>query len=181
MLARCENSLTFGDELHARLVAALEAEGEYAAGALRADLLGERVIGVLGQARVVHPFDLLVLLEVLGDGHRVLAVLGHAQGQRLDAGEDQERVEGRHRGSQIAQAHHAAGDGEGEIAEGLGQPHAVVAGVGIDQRRVLLLGASQSKVPQSTMTPPIELPWPPMNLVSECTTMSAPCSLGRHR
>ena len=25
------------------------------------------------------------------------------------------------------------------------------------------------------------VPWPPMYLVSECTTMSAPCSKGRHR
>ena len=29
------------------------------------------------------------------------------------------------------------------------------------------------------MTPPIEVPWPPMNLVAECTTMSAPHSNGR--
>ena len=29
------------------------------------------------------------------------------------------------------------------------------------------------------MTPPIEVPWPPMNLVAECTTMSAPHSSGR--
>jgi len=31
------------------------------------------------------------------------------------------------------------------------------------------------------MIPPIEVPWPPMNLVAECSTMSAPCSIGRHR
>ena len=31
------------------------------------------------------------------------------------------------------------------------------------------------------MMPPIELPWPPRNLVSECTTMSAPWSIGRIR
>ena len=31
------------------------------------------------------------------------------------------------------------------------------------------------------MTPPIDVPWPPMNLVAECTTMSAPCSNGRQR
>ena len=29
--------------------------------------------------------------------------------------------------------------------------------------------------------PPIDVPWPPMNLVSDCTTMSAPNSMGRHR
>ncbi len=31
------------------------------------------------------------------------------------------------------------------------------------------------------MIPPIEVPCPPMNLVAECTTMSAPCSRGWHR
>ena len=41
--------------------------------------------------------------------------------------------------------------------------------------------AAQSKFPASTMAPPIEVPWPPMYLVVECTTTSAPCSIGRHR
>ena len=31
------------------------------------------------------------------------------------------------------------------------------------------------------MMPPIDVPWPPRNLVAECTTISAPCSIGRHR
>ena len=31
------------------------------------------------------------------------------------------------------------------------------------------------------MTPPMTVPWPPRNLVAECTTMSAPCSNGRIR
>ncbi|MNC92063.1 hypothetical protein D3C83_84260 [compost metagenome] len=31
------------------------------------------------------------------------------------------------------------------------------------------------------MTPPMQVPCPPRYLVSECTTMSAPCSNGRHR
>ena len=42
------------------------------------------------------------------------------------------------------------------------------------------LPLSQGKPPFSTMTPPMEVPWPPMNFVSDCTTMSAPCSSGRH-
>ena len=29
--------------------------------------------------------------------------------------------------------------------------------------------------------PPIAVPWPPRNLVAECTTMSAPYSIGRSR
>jgi hypothetical protein len=36
-------------------------------------------------------------------------------------------------------------------------------------------------LPLSTTTPPIEVPWPPMNFVAECTTMSAPWSMGRQR
>ena len=32
----------------------------------------------------------------------------------------------------------------------------------------------QSNFPESTMIPPIEVPWPPMNFVVECMTMSAP-------
>ena len=32
-----------------------------------------------------------------------------------------------------------------------------------------------------TITPPIDVPWPPRNLVVECTTMCAPHSSGRMR
>ena len=39
----------------------------------------------------------------------------------------------------------------------------------------------QSKRPDSTTTPPSDVPCPPRNFVAECTTMSAPCSIGRHR
>ena len=62
------------------------------------------------------------------DGERVVAVALHAQRQRLDAVEDEERVERRDRRAEIAQAQHPAGDREGEIAEGFGEDHAVVFG-----------------------------------------------------
>jgi hypothetical protein len=52
---------------------------------------------------------------------------------------------------------------------------AVVAGVGLGEAGNLSL-AEKSNVPPSTITPPIDVPWPPMNLVAECTTMSAPHS-----
>ena len=39
--------------------------------------------------------------------------------------------------------------------------------------------ATQSNLPESTMTPPNDEPCPPMNFVAECTTISAPCSIGR--
>src|SRR6202000_537926 len=36
-------------------------------------------------------------------------------------------------------------------------------------------------VPAPVPTPPVDVPWPPMNLVAEWITMSAPHSIGRHR
>ncbi len=48
-----------------------------------------------------------------------------------------------------------------------------------DSRELVVL--SPVKFPPSTITPPITLPCPPMNLVAECTTISAPCSSGRSR
>src|SRR5262245_65327697 len=94
-VGKVREQLHAGDELYARLIAALEAEGEDRAGALGANLPRQRMIGVRRQAGVVDPRDLRALGEVAGDGERVLAVLGHAQRQSLDAGEDQEGVERR--------------------------------------------------------------------------------------
>ena len=33
----------------------------------------------------------------------------------------------------------------------------------------------------STITPPMDVPCPPIHLVADATTMSAPCSIGRTR
>ena len=67
-----------------------------------------------------------------------------------------------------------------EVAERLREPDAVIGTVGAVSAGNLSLW-NQSKVPPSTITPPIELPWPPMYLVIECTTMSAPCLTGWQR
>ena len=88
--------------------------------------LREVVVAVAGQARIAHPRDLRMADEPLGHRLRVVAVALHAQRQRLDAGEDQEGVERRQRRPDVAQGQHAAGDGEGEIAEGLVQHDAVI-------------------------------------------------------
>src|SRR3989442_7626425 len=50
-----------------------------------------------------HPFDLGMLLQRLGDLLGVLADAVHAQGQRLDALQDEEGVVRRQRGAGIAQ------------------------------------------------------------------------------
>jgi len=53
----------------------------------------------------------------------------------------------------------------------------VVGGIGLDE--VLKRPeAFQSNLPASTMMPPRVVPWPPMNLVAELSTMSAPHSMG---
>ena len=127
------------DELHAGVVAALEAEGEHRARALRHVFLGEAVILVARQAGIADPRDLRMLREPFGDRLRVVAMALHAQRQRLDAGEDQERVERRERRAHVAQAEHAAGDGEGEIAERLVQHDAVVFRARLGQHRIALL------------------------------------------
>ena len=58
MLARCENSFTFDTSFTPGFVAALEAEGEHRAGALRHVFLRQRVIAVAGKAGIAHPRDL---------------------------------------------------------------------------------------------------------------------------
>jgi len=60
------------------------------------------------------------------------------------------------------------------VSERLGEAEPVVAQVGFDGHRLEVAAADQSNLrrskPQSI--PPIRVPWPPMNFVSEWTTMS---------
>ncbi|MNP68503.1 hypothetical protein D3C76_1644720 [compost metagenome] len=50
---------------------------------------------MIGQACVLHPGDLLMVLQVAGDLQRILGVTLHAQGQRLQALQNKEGVEWR--------------------------------------------------------------------------------------
>ena len=75
--------------------------------------------------------------QPLGDRQRVVAVALHAQRQRLDPGQDQEGVERRDRRAEVAQAEHARGDGEGEIAEGLVQHDAAIFRARLRQHRIV--------------------------------------------
>ena len=77
----------------------------------------------------------------------------------------------------VAQQHDPGADDVGDGAHRLRRlgPHrAVIAGIGLVQGGEALLVRAQSKLPPSTMMPPIEVPCPPMYLVVECTTMAAP-------
>ncbi len=118
----------------------------------------------------------------------VLDVALDAQAQRLDALRDQEGVERRDRRAEVAEQLDPGLEDEGEVgaeraadAEVPGVDEAVVARVrGVVVGEPLGVGA-KSNVPPSTMTPAIDVPWPPRYFVAECTTMSAPHSSGRMR
>ena len=77
-----------------------------------------------------------MLGQPFGDGLGVVAMALHAERQRFQAGQDQEGVEGRDRRAEIAQAEHARGNGEGEIAEGLMQHDAAIFGARLRQHRI---------------------------------------------
>lgn len=79
-------------KLRSRLAAALDAEGDDAAGTVRHILLRKRIVRAALQAGVVDPGDALVRLKEFCDGQRVRAVALHAQRERLHAEVQQERV-----------------------------------------------------------------------------------------
>src|SRR5215469_5462042 len=76
-----------------RLEAATQLRGDDAAVAAGHLSPRERVLRVAGKSRVMHALDARMLLEELRDRERVGAMPLHAQCQRLDAAQRQERVE----------------------------------------------------------------------------------------
>ena len=88
---------------------------------------------MVGQAGIVHPRHLGVLLQVLGHRQRVVADAVHAQRQGLDALQNEEGVERRERCTGVAQRHHAGAADEGCGTQRLGVDHAVVGHVRLVQ------------------------------------------------
>src|ERR1019366_10579921 len=84
-----------------------------------------------GEAWVAHPRDGRVRLEEARDGERVLAVALDAQVQRLQALQEEKRVEGRQRRTEVAQEDDAQAHGERRGAERLREREAVVRGLRI--------------------------------------------------
>ena len=124
------------DELAPGVEAALDAERQHDAEAVAQVLLRERVRGVRREARVAHPRHRRVRLQPRRELGRVVVVPLHPQRQRLEPLEEQERVERRQAGPEVAQALDPGADGEGDVAEGalraerLPEVQAVVAGAG---------------------------------------------------
>src|SRR5262245_37424737 len=128
--------LDIAHERDAGIVAAFQPESEYSTRALGRIALGEDMKFIAGQACVIDPRHLVVTRKPGGDGERVVAMTQHAEWQGLDPGQDEKGVEGRDRGTEIAQTKHAASDGEGEIAEGFGKRDAVIGDAWLRQRGI---------------------------------------------
>ena len=178
-LARFEKSLSRSMKPR-RLVAPPRSRSQDRALAFRAGTSSPSVRGVIGQSGIRHPTNFRVLRKVFGDRLRVLRMPFDAERQRLEALEKEPRVERRLRGAKIAQELDARLDDVRERTERALIPNAVVRGIGLDEITELP-DAAQSNLPPSTIRPPIDVPWPPMNLVAECTTTSAPHSIGRSK
>src|SRR5262249_10519000 len=120
-IGEMRKQLYVGYEPDARVIAAFEPEREAGARALGHVLLREIVITIAEQLRITPPRHLALIGKPLRHRQSIVAVSLHAQRQRLDAREDEKGVEWRQRRPDVAQGQHTAGDGEGEIAEGLVQ------------------------------------------------------------
>ena len=118
------------DEAEGRLLSALDLEGEDAGAAVGEVLLVQGVVGVVGQAGVVHLGHLGVLGEVLHHLLGVLRVALQAEGQGLGALKEQEGGEGGDGRALVPQEDGPDVGDKGGGAGGVGEGHAVVAGVG---------------------------------------------------
>ena len=174
------SSLRAGDEFYTGVIAALEAECEDGSRTLRQILLLRCFMRAGLKTCIGNPAHLVIALKPFGDSESIFAVAFPCAGAGFRHGQNLERVEWRQGRAQIAQAKSTAGDSEGHRAEGFIEIEAVIFSAWcIDHRELVRLGPIE--VPASTITPPMELPWPPMNLVMECSTMLAPYSIGRQR
>ena len=123
-------------EAHAGLQAAADLEGHERAGFAAQVLLHERVIGIVGETRIVHRLDARIAVQELGNLAGVLDMPLDAQRQRLDALQQQKRIHRRKHGAHGALVHAAAAADEGRGAVMLGVNEAVVGRVGLREHGV---------------------------------------------
>ena len=121
------------DELLARFVTTLDAEGDERALAVGQVFLRARVVGAGVEAGVVDPIDAGMLLKMLGDGEGILGVALEAEVERLNPLQKQEGVEWREGGAGVAQPLHAGFEDEGQRTEGLGVGEAMVGRIGLGE------------------------------------------------
>jgi hypothetical protein len=95
------------DEAARGLQPSADAEADDGAGAACEVAVDTRTVGVPQEAGVVHPRHLGMRGEPQRDFRRVRAVGGDPDGKRFEALQEQERVEGRQAGAEVAQQLHA--------------------------------------------------------------------------
>ena len=133
-------------ELLGALGVTLELEGEDRRGAVGIELVVELLGVAAGEARVVDALHLGATVQELDHLERVLHVALDAQGQRLEALEQDERVERGERGALVAKEGGAGLGDVGGLAHGLGEDHPVVAGVGLGHAGELVGAGSPVEV-----------------------------------
>ena len=89
-----------------------------------------------------------------------------AKRERLKSLKEKEGVERRNCSSGIAEKYCANLGDKSRSSDILCEAYAVVARVRFNKRREFA-AADQSNLPLSTITPPIAVPWPPINFVAE--------------
>ena len=168
------------DEPLGRRLPAVQRDAQHRPGPAGQVARGEGGGRAARQARVADRGHLRPPGEPAGQGQRVRAVLPHPQRQGLQPLLEQEGVE---RGDGRAEPGGDDRAGVGDVgALAVGLPPAAPA----EQRRRLARGRGRGRdavttCSATTTAPPSEAPWPARNLLAECTTTSAPCSIGRSR
>ena len=106
-------------------IAAADVEGDHSA---KAGHLAFRDVmsGVILKSRIVNFLHRASASEIFRDGHGVRYVPVHAHPQRLDALQEQKRIEGAEARSDIAQALDARSNDERDGSEHFAEVHAVV-------------------------------------------------------
>ena len=122
------------------LHAALDIEGEDGGAAVGEVLLKQRVIRMIGQRGVVDLLHLRVPGEKLHHLFGVLCVAVEAQGQGLHALQQQKGIEGRNAGAGVTKNNSPEIGNEGSGAGRVHKGDAVIAGIGLRNRRKLTGG-----------------------------------------
>ena len=125
------------DELLCRLGAALDFKREDRDAAIREIFFVKLVIRMVGDGRMIDLLNMRILREVVDDFERVLDMALDAQRQRLDALQQQERIERRNRRARVAQQQRTQIDDKRRRANVFREAQAVVADVLRDEPREL--------------------------------------------
>ena len=134
---------------------ALDTEGHDAAAALGQVLLGQIVVFVAGQAAVVDPGHLGMLVQEFGHSLTIFRMADHPEMQAFQTQIQEESVLGRLDGAEVPhELCGCFGDIGAFQTEALGIGDAVIAFIGVVRPGNLSAWAFQSNLPLSTMQPP---------------------------